>query len=186
MEWLLVAVVAVIVVGVLLWRLAASGTIPRAGEAAPGFSLPDQDGRTHTLDGFRGKWLALYFYPRDETPGCVRQACMFRDDWRTLDGMGAEVVGVSVDDVRSHGQFAKRHSLMFRLLADTTGAVAARYGSIYNLGFLKLAKRNTFLIDPQGRIAKVYARASPSKNSQEVIADLRKMRSNAVATDTHG
>jgi peroxiredoxin Q/BCP len=175
MEWLLIAVVAVVVIGFLLWKLAGSGTPPGVGEAAPAFSLPDQDGRTHTLDNFRGKWLALYFYPRDETPGCVQQACRFRDDWRTLDGMGAEVVGVSVDDVRSHGEFAKRHSLMFRLLADTTGAVAARYGSIYNLGLVKLAKRNTFLIDPQGRIAKVYARASPSNNSQEVIRDLREL-----------
>ena len=175
MQWLPVAVVAVIVIGFLLWKLAASGTIPGVGEAAPGFSLPDQDGQTHTLDNFRGKWLALYFYPRDETPGCVQQACSFRDDWRTLGGMGAEVVGVSVDDVRSHGEFAKRHSLMFRLLSDTTGAVAARYGSIYNLGVIKLAKRNTFLIDPEGRIAKVYAAASPSKNSQEVIRDVREL-----------
>jgi thioredoxin-dependent peroxiredoxin len=174
-EWLF-AVVAVIAVGVLLWKLAGAGSTPEVGKAAPGFSLPDQDGKTHTLDNFRGKWLALYFYPRDETPGCVQQACRFRDDWRTLDGMGAEVVGVSVDDVRSHREFAKRHSLMFRLLADTTGAVAARYGSVYNLGPIKLAKRNTFLIDPQGRIAKVYARARPSKNSQEVIGDLRKMQ----------
>jgi peroxiredoxin Q/BCP len=175
MEWLLVAVVAVMAIGFLVWKLSA-GKTPEVGEPAPGFSLPDQDGQTHTLEHFRGKWLALYFYPRDDTPGCVRQACKFRDDWRTLDEMGAAVAGVSVDDVRSHGEFAKRYSLMFRLLADTTGGVAAQYGSIYNLGFFKLARRNTFLIDPQGRIAKVYAPASASKNSQEVIADLRKLK----------
>jgi peroxiredoxin Q/BCP len=176
MEWLLIAVVAVVVIGFAVWKPGSSRALPRVGEEAPGFSLADQDGQTHSLAGFRGKWLALYFYPRDETPGCVQQACRFRDDWRTLDQLGAEVVGVSVDDVRSHGAFAKRYSLMFRLLADTTGAVAARYGSIYNLGFFKLAKRNTFLIDPQGRVAKVYAPASASTNSQEVIKDLRELR----------
>src|SRR5262249_10991787 len=149
-----------------LWKLVAGGAKPKAGEPAPGFSLPDQDGETRKLEDFRGKWLALYFYPRDETPGCVNQACKFRDDRRALDDMGAAVVGVSVDDVRSHGAFAKRHSLMFRLLADTTGDVAARYGSLSNLGVMKVARRNTFLIDPQGRVAKVYAPARPSTNAQ--------------------
>jgi len=175
MGWLLVAAVAVLAIGFLVWKLSA-GKVPEVGETAPGFSLPDQDGQAHTLERFGGKWLALYFYPRDDTPGCVRQACAFRDDWRTLDGMGAAVVGVSVDDVRSHGVFAKRYSLMFRLLADTTGGVATQYGSIYNLGLFKLAKRNTFLIDPQGRIAKVYAPADASTNSQEVIRDLQTLK----------
>ena len=176
MEWVLIAVVAVIAIGFLARKLAASGKTLKPGDAAPGFSLQDQDGATRTLDQFRGKWLALYFYPRDDTPGCVKQACKFRDDWRTLDEMGAAVVGVSVDDVKSHGQFAKRYGLAFRLLADTTGGVARRYGSLYNLGVFKFAKRNTFLIDPQGKIARTYAPASASKNSQEVIADLRKMQ----------
>jgi len=175
MEWLLIAVVAVAVAGIAVWRLASSGARPKVGDAAPGFSLPDQDGQMRALTDFQGKWLALYFYPRDETPGCVQQACRFRDDWRTLDEMGVEVVGVSVDDTSSHGAFAKHYSLMFRLLADTGGAVAARYGSLFNLGVLKVAKRNTFLIDPQGRVAKVYAPASSARNSQEVIADLRKL-----------
>jgi peroxiredoxin Q/BCP len=175
MGWLALAVVALVVV-VLAWKLAVTGKTPKAGEPAPEFALSDQDGQTYTLKNFSGKWLALYFYPRDETPGCVQQACKFRDDWRTLDEMGAEVVGVSVNDVRSHGAFAKRYSLMFRLLADTTGAVAARYGSLTNLGFLKLAKRNTFLIDPQGVIARVYAPARASTNSQEVIRDLQALR----------
>jgi len=176
MEWTLIAVVAVIALGFAVWKVAASGRTPKAGDAAPGFSLQDQDGATRTLGQFRGKWLALYFYPKDDTPGCTKQACKFRDDWRTLDEMGAAVVGVSVDDVRSHGEFAKRYDLAFRLLADTTGGVARRYGSLYNLGVFRFAKRNTFLIDPQGKIARVYAPASASKNSQEVIRDLQQLR----------
>ena len=177
MGWLVMVLIAVMaLVGLLLWRAAASGKRPRVGDLAPAFSLSDQDGDTRKLEDFRGKWLALYFYPRDETPGCVRQACKFRDDWRTLDEMGADVVGVSVDDVRSHGAFAKHYSLMFRLLADTSGEVAARYGSLYNLGVFKIARRNTFLIDPQGRIARVYAPADTAKNSQEVIADLKELK----------
>ena len=176
MEWVLIAVVAVVAIGLPVWKVAASARTPKAGDAAPGFSLQDQDGATRTLGQFRGKWLALYFYPKDDTPGCTKQACKFRDDWRTLDEMGAAVVGVSVDDVRSHGEFAKRYDLAFRLLADTTGGVARRYGSLYNLGVFRFAKRNTFLIDPQGKIARVYAPASASKNSQEVIRDLQQLR----------
>jgi peroxiredoxin Q/BCP len=176
MKWLLIAALAV--AGLLLWRMSAfaSRNLPRSGEPAPDFSLPDQEGRTRNLADFRGKWLALYFYPRDDTPGCTRQACAFRDDRHELSALGAEVVGVSVDDVESHLDFAKEYRLPFPLLADAGGAVAARYGSIRNFGLFKLARRNTFLVDPQGRIAKVYLSASASKNSQEVIEDLQRLQ----------
>ena len=177
MSWLVVVLIMLAGISAfVLWRLARSGKRLQAGDEAPSFSLRDQEGEVRKLEDFRGKWLALYFYPRDETPGCVRQACQFRDDWRTLNDLGADVAGVSVDDVRSHGAFAKRYSIMFRLLADTTGAVAARYGSLFDLGVFKIARRNTFLIDPQGRIARVYAPAKPSTNAQEVIDDLRKLK----------
>ncbi|HXV11957.1 MAG TPA: peroxiredoxin, partial [Burkholderiales bacterium] len=162
MKWLLIGVLAI--AGLLWWRVSAFSkrNEPRVGEPAPDFSLPDQDGKARSLGEFRGKWLALYFYPRDDTPGCTRQACAFRDDRHKLAALGAEVVGVSVDDVESHLDFAKEHRLPFPLLADAGGAVAARYGSIRNFGLFKLARRNTFLIDPQGRIAKVYLSASAS------------------------
>jgi thioredoxin-dependent peroxiredoxin len=177
MKWLLIIVVAV--AAVLLWQRTASATdTPRTGDLAPGFSLPDQHGKMHALADFRNKWLVLYFYPKDDTPGCTEQACTFRDDWHKLASMGAVVVGVSVDDVASHAAFAKKFSLPFPLLADTKGDVAARYGSIYNLGLIKFARRNTFLIDPEGRIARVYLSASTSENSREVIDDLQKLRSN--------
>jgi len=176
MKWLLIAAIAI--VGLFWWRVSAYSkrNEPRAGEPAPDFSLPDQEGKTRSLAGFRGKWLVLYFYPRDDTPGCTRQACAFRDDWSRLAALGAQVVGVSVNDVESHLDFAKEHRLPFPLLADAGGAVAARYGSLRNLGLIKLARRNTFLIDPEGRIAQDYLSANASRNSQEVIEDLQRLQ----------
>ena len=177
MKWLVIAAVAII--GLLLWRMSAFANrdLPKAGDPAPAFALPDQNGRTRSLAEFRDRWLVLYFYPKDDTPGCTEQACTFRDDLHKLEAMGAQVVGVSVDDVTSHLAFARKYNLPFPLLADTSGAVGARYGSIRDFGLVKFARRNTFLIDPQGRIAKVYLSANTSKNSQEVIDDLQALRS---------
>src|SRR5574341_1738100 len=176
MKWFFVGLLAA--AALLLWRMSAFSkrSEPRVGEPAPDFALPDQNGRNRSLAEFRGKWLALYFYPRDDTPGCTEQACRFRDDWNKLAAVGAVVVGVSVDDVESHLDFAKEYSLPFPLLADGGGAVAARYGSIRDFGLFKFARRNTFLIDPQGRIAKVYLSANAAKNSQEVIDDLQRFQ----------
>ncbi|HSB49440.1 MAG TPA: peroxiredoxin [Burkholderiales bacterium] len=176
MKWLLIA--AILIVALFVWRLSAFSKRkePRAGEPAPDFSLPDQDGRTRSLAEFRGKWLTLYFYPRDDTPGCTRQACAFRDDWSKLAALGAQVVGVSVDDIESHLDFAKEYKLPFPLLADKGGAVAARYGSLRDLGLIKFARRNTFLIDPQGRVARVYLGADAAGNSREVVEDLERLR----------
>jgi peroxiredoxin Q/BCP len=148
---------------------------PKVGEAAPDFSLPDQNGETHKLSDFRGKWLVLYFYVKDDTPGCTEQACKFRDDIHQLGELGAQVVGVSVDNTASHADFAKKYSLPFPLLADSKGETAARYDSLRGDG--SLAKRNTFVIDPQGRIARIYLSASTSRNSAEVIGDLKKLKS---------
>ena len=175
MKWLLILLL--LAIALLWWRGSAfAADTPRAGDPAPAFSLPDQDGRTRSLAEFRDKWLVLYFYPKNDTPGCTEQACTFRDEWHRLSALGAEVVGVSVDDVTSHLAFAKKYSLPFPLLADARGEVATRYGSIYNLGLVKFARRNTFLIDPQGRVVKTYLSADTSKNSQEVIDDLQQLK----------
>ena len=175
MKWLVI--IAAVLVCFLLWRgIAFAANPPKAGDPAPGFSLADQDGRTRSLAEFHDKWLVLYFYPRDDTPGCTEQACTFRDDWHKLSALGAEVVGVSLDDVSSHSTFARKYSLPFPLLADAKGEMAASYGSIRDLVLFKIARRNTFLIDPQGRIAKVYRSANTSKNSQEVINDLQELK----------
>ena len=174
-KWLLVALV--VGAGLLVWRSAAKANDapPKTGAQAPVFALPDQTGKTRDIEDFRGKWLVLYFYPKDDTPGCTEEACTFRDDWHTLTAFGAEIVGVSVDDTPSHAAFAKKYRLPFPLLSDESGDVAARYGSLRNFGLLKIAKRNTFLIDPRGRVARVYLGASTSRNSQEVIEDLKKL-----------
>ena len=175
-KWLLIAFA--IGVALLLWRMTAfaNGNLPRAGEAAPDFSLPDQNGKLRHRDEFRGRWLVLYFYPRDDTPGCVEQAAKYRDALRDIEALGAMVCGVSVDDTASHAEFARKYNLQFALLADRGGATAARFGSLLNLAVVKFARRNTFLIDPQGNVAKVYLGVNPALNTQDVIRDLEKRK----------
>jgi len=155
---------------------AARADTPEVGQPAPNFKLPDQNGKIHTLDNFHGKWLALYFYPKDDTPGCTEQACKFRDDLHKLEALGANVVGISVDNTTSHAKFARKYNLPFPLLADSKAETAAQYNSLLNLGIVKFAKRNTFLIDPNGKIAKIYLSASTSRNSIKVIEDLKKLQ----------
>ncbi|MBT9612453.1 MAG: peroxiredoxin [Burkholderiales bacterium] len=169
--WVLI-ITAAAVLAFIMVRASHAANTPQPGQAAPDFNLPDQNGKQHRLADYRGKWLVLYFYPKDDTPGCIKQACAFRDDIFTLRKMGAEVVGVSVDDTASHAEFAKKYSLPFPLLADQQGATAERYGSLTKLLIMKFAKRNTFLIDPQGLVAKVYLSAEAGRNSEQVIADL--------------
>ena len=158
------------------WNRTAQINVPKIGQMAPDFKLPDQNGKIYTLADFRGKWLILYFYPKDDTPGCTKQACMFRDDFHKLTLLGANLVGISVDSTTSHTNFAKKYNLAFPLLADDEAKVATCYDSLINLGIVKFAKRNTFLIDPQGKIAKIYLLASASRNSTEVIEDLKKLQ----------
>jgi peroxiredoxin Q/BCP len=175
LKWLLI----VIVVGValLLWRITAHANrnLPRVGDVAPEFGLPDQHGTVRTRDEFRGKWLVLYFYPRDDTPGCTEQAARYRDAMRELEAAGAVVCGVSVDDSASHAEFARKYNLPFALLADRRGETAARYGSLRDFGLLKIAKRNTFLIDPAGKVAKAYVGVNPARNTAEVARDLKQL-----------
>jgi len=148
---------------------------PAVGTLAPEFALPDQMGRTVRLADFRGKWVVLYFYPKDDSPGCTEEACTFRDDIAKLNVLGAQIIGVSLDDSASHAAFAKKHNLPFPLLADTEAKVAGRYGAVTNLWVTRLAKRYTFLIDPQGRIAKAYLKVDTARHSSEIIADLQRL-----------
>lgn len=154
----------------------AQAAVPAVGQVAPDFSLSDQQGQVRTLATWRGKWLVLYFYPKNDTPGCTEEACTFRDDWLQLGELGAEVVGISVDSTASHQAFAQKYKLPFPLLADTQGEVAQRYGAISDWKLFKFAKRYTFLIDPQGRIAKVYRSVDTSRHSAEIVADLRALQ----------
>jgi len=174
-------VLAVLLVVASLWvaRAARAGELPVVGQPAPDFNLPDQNGQSHTLQEFQGKWLVLYFYPKDDTPGCTQEACAFRDDLRQISELGAQVVGVSVDDSSSHAEFAKKYHLPFPLLADKTTETAVRYGALMNLGILKVARRYTFLIDPQGKVNKVYLSVETSRHSKEIIDDLKKLSAKA-------
>ncbi len=142
-------------------------------KVAPNFSLPDQNGETRTLSALRNRWVVLYFYPRDDTPGCTTEACRFRDDYRAVQQLGAEILGVSIDSPESHARFSEKFALPFPLLADTGGKVAKQYGALWSFGPIRFARRHTFLIDPQGGIAKTYRKVSPDTHSREVIEDLR-------------
>lgn len=148
----------------------------KVGDDAPSFTLNDAEGQTHYLSDYAGQYLVLYFYPKDNTPGCTKEACQFRDDLHKLEKLGAKVVGVSVDDGRSHAEFAKKHHLPFPLLSDEDGRVAKEYNALTNLGFIKFAKRYTFLINPTGKLEKIYLNVNTSKHSQEIIDDLTKLK----------
>ncbi len=154
-----------------------AGEPPAVGSAAPGFNLQDQNGEWHDLEDYRGSWLAVYFYPKDDTPGCTKQACAFRDNIFAFNKEGAVILGVSVDDVESHKAFAEKHGLPFTLLADADKAVTKEYGVLKSYGVMELAKRETFLIDPQGRVAKHYESVDPEQNSKIVLEDIKELKS---------
>jgi peroxiredoxin Q/BCP len=160
--------------GALLAYSAGEPAAPAVGMAAPQFRLQDQAGAWHDSSEYRGKWLVLYFYPKDDTPGCTTQACEFRDNIFAFKKLGATIVGISVDDVASHKQFAEEHALPFTLLADSTKETAKAYGVLRSaLGIMEIASRETFIIDPQGRVAKHYTAVDPKGHSQLVLADLK-------------
>lgn len=146
---------------------------PDVGDPAPDLAGPTQDGSKVQLRDLRGKWVVLYFYPKDGTYGCTKEACAFRDDSHDLRAEGAEVLGVSRDDARSHAAFAARHHLPFRLVADPDSRILDSYGARAWYGW---ARRITYLIDPAGRIAKVYRRVNPIGHSGRVLADLRRLK----------
>jgi thioredoxin-dependent peroxiredoxin len=172
----LVALIALLAFALLAFYVFSVGAVPQIGQPAPDFNLPDAKRQPHKLADYAGQWLVLYFYPRDDTPGCTKEACHFRDDLFQLEKLGAKVVGVSVDDTDSHAEFAKKYNLPFPLLSDKNGKVADSYGALLNLGMIKKAKRYTFLIDPKGKIAKTYLSVDASRHSQEIIDDLKKIQ----------
>ncbi|AEB11916.1 thioredoxin-dependent thiol peroxidase [Marinithermus hydrothermalis] len=151
----------------------------RVGEVAPEFALTDQEGRLHRLEDYRGRWVVLYFYPKDDTPGCTKEACAFRDAHAELKALGAVVLGVSADGVESHRRFAEKYGLNFPLLADPEKAVIRAYGAwgkknLYGRVY-EGVMRYTFLIDPEGRIARVWKKVKPATHAQEVAAALREL-----------
>ena len=150
------------------------------GTLAPDFALPDQEGRTHRLSDYRGRWVVLYFYPKDDTPGCTKEACGFRDQMGSLKALDAVVLGVSADDVESHKRFAEKYGLNFPLLADPERKVLGAYAAWgqQNLSGKEVegVLRQTFLIDPEGRIARVWRKVSPEGHALEVAEALKALR----------
>ena len=149
---------------------------PTAGNPAPAFSLPNQEGVQVSLDQFKGKWVVLYFYPKDFTSGCTVEAHNFQRDLDKYTQENAVILGVSVDNVDSHKSFCAKEGLNFKLLADSTHAVVEKYGSTMEYNGMTLAARNTFLIDPAGVIRRVYLKVNPQRHSEEVLADLKQLQ----------
>ena len=149
---------------------------PQVGAQAPGFKLQDQSGKWHSLSDYAGQWLVLYFYPKDMTPGCTTQACQFRDNIFAFRKAGAAVLGISLDDVESHQKFAEEHGLPFPILADSTRTTATNYGVLRSMFGMKFASRETFIIDPHGKIVKHYAQVDPQGHAQVVLKDLQALQ----------
>ncbi|MFZ1250124.1 MAG: peroxiredoxin [Candidatus Microsaccharimonas sp.] len=144
---------------------------------APDFTLPDENGKNHSLKDYAGKWVILYFYPKDDTPGCTVEACSIRDARDELAAMGAEIIGVSRDDASSHEKFKARHSLNFTLLIDADAQVMTSYGAWGKKQFGREGVlRKTFIISPNGQVVKVYGRVTPVGHGEALIAELARLQ----------
>ncbi|HTV16341.1 MAG TPA: peroxiredoxin [Acidobacteriaceae bacterium] len=169
------SVVAVLVVAGYTVQRAFAGDnapMPEVGQTAPTFTLPNQEGKPIALDSYKGKWVVLYFYPKDMTSGCTIEAHNFQRDLDKYQALNAVILGVSVDTVDSHKQFCTKDSLSFTLLADPDKKVVEQYGSLGNFGTMQIAMRNTFLIDPSGKIVKVYTKVDPNVHSADLLSEL--------------
>ena len=168
------SIITISVIAILAAVSSSSIAGLKVGDKAPNFSLQDQNNITHTLSDYEGQWVVLYFYPKDDTPGCTTQACDFRDAVKRIIASKSVVFGLSLDSVESHKIFAEKYNLSFSLLADETGEVSELYDSLRKL--LGYAKRNTFIVDPKGNIAKIYLSVDPKTHSEMVLSDLSNLQ----------
>src|SRR5271155_1853005 len=173
---LLLVVVVVLIFLVPRMFSRSRGAAPGLGSLAPDFTLPSQDSAAVSLKDYRGSWVVLYFYPKDQTPGCTREAHNFQADQSKYAERHAVVLGVSVDSVDSHKKFCAREGLNFKLLADSDGKVSGAYGSLMDLVVAKIAARHTFLIDPDGKVARAYTSVDPARHSGDVLAALDQLQ----------
>jgi thioredoxin-dependent peroxiredoxin len=172
MTWLIVAIAIVAALAFFYRSARATGTAPETGTPAPDFTLNSQEGKPVSLHDFKGKWVVLYFYPKDFTSGCTVEAHNFQRDLAQYEQKNAVILGVSMQDEDSHQKFCTKEGLSFKLLADTKSEVSAQYGSVMNLGVAKLSARHTFVIDPSGTVRKVYLDVKPPDHSAEILAAL--------------
>jgi thioredoxin-dependent peroxiredoxin len=172
----LVVLVLIIIFVVPRMFSGSRAAAPGVGKIAPDFTLTSQEDTAVSLKDYRGKWVILYFYPKDQTPGCTREAHNFQLDQAKYNERNSVILGVSVDSVDSHKKFCTKEGLNFKLLADSDGRVSREYGSLTNLGVTKFSARHTFLIDPAGRVAKTYSSVDPGRHSEEVLAALDQLQ----------
>ena len=168
--WIIVlGVIGTLLAFVIGSRFLSARGLPQTGSAAPDFSLSSQDGTQVSLKDYRGKWVVVYFYPKDFTSGCTIEAHNFQRDQAEYERRNAVILGVSVDSIESHRNFCAKEGLNFKLLADNSHAVSKKYGSLMNFGIVRISARNTFLIDPQGKIARAFSSVNPARHSAEML-----------------
>ncbi|MEQ1561716.1 MAG: thioredoxin-dependent thiol peroxidase [Nitrospira sp.] len=152
----------------------------KEGKIAPDFKALDQDGKSHKLSEYRGQWVLIYFYPKDDTTGCTKEACSIRDAWPDFKKLKVKVFGVSIQDEKSHKKFAEKYDLPFTLLVDEEKKIVSKYGvwgekSMYGRKYMGTL-RSSFLIDPKGKIAKIYEKVNPEKHAKDILDDLKKLK----------
>ena len=156
--------------------LAMAQTTPQVGAVAPAVTLPSNEGRQVSLNDYKGKWVVLYFYPKDFTSGCTLEAQNFQRDLAKYQNASAVILGVSVDNAESHKNFCAKEGLNFKLLADTDAKVSEAYGSVKDYDGKKMSARNTFIINPEGKVAKVFTGVKPQTHSEEVLQALAELK----------
>jgi len=167
------------VISIFVWADAYTDTQPTVGDSAPTFKLQDQNGDWHTLGDYKGKYVVLFFYPKDGTPGCTTEACNFRDNIFAFDDLNTQILGISLDDVDSHKEFSEKYSLPYPILADIEKESAVDYGVLGKFMMMTITKRESFIIDPDGLIVKHYKNVDPEKHTDEVIEELKSLQKKA-------
>ena len=166
-------------ISIFVWADAYTDTQPAVGDSAPTFKLQDQNGDWHTLGDYKGKYVVLFFYPKDGTPGCTTEACNFRDNIFAFDDLNTQILGISLDDVDSHKEFSEKYSLPYPILADVEKESAVDYGVLGKFMMMTITKRESFIIDPDGLIVKHYKNVDPDKHTDEVIEELKSLQKKA-------
>lgn len=178
---ILIVIIVLFIVAVAVRAMRTGEKAPRSGTPAPDFMLNSQDGKPLSLHDLRGKWVVLYFYPKDFTSGCTIEAHNFQRDLAQYEQKNAIILGVSVQDEHTHQEFCAKEGLHFKLLADTNYRVSSAYDSLMNLGVAKISSRHTFLIDPNGLVCKTYLNVDAQAHSAEVLADLAQFQQTPAA-----
>lgn len=184
-NWLTIMIKVFLILAVLLtlifiFKKSAFGSEDvLLGKNAPEFKLKNSYGELISLDQFKGEWLLVFFYPKDDTPGCTKEACSLRDNYSDIKKLNANIIGISIDSSDSHKDFKEKYNLPFMLLSDPDGKTAKKYGALNNFFIFKLAKRQSFIIDPEGTIRRVYRNVSPSNHAQEIKNDLEAFERNS-------